>query len=250
MVPHRSAIARVGPRDQCRRQAVRPQAHHGHCRCQAGRGEGWWGRWDPDGRVCCGGGDQGREFSRPRRLDRVGAPADRRECSGDSQDGTASQHTFVHVPSLIVASEAEEIGVEHLLRDISSSALTTGSLSSRVSSQLSSLRGLGARLTEIRDYLEEVGEGRLDVNQQIVANLQDVFNLLPNLEAAVQGGMVAEPPSSSSEAGAGEGEAGARKRPFTVATNDQLLVMYLSSLIRTVIALHDLVRSVSLLSPR
>ncbi|BGP28210.1 26S proteasome regulatory subunit rnp-8 [Rhodotorula toruloides] len=149
-------------------------------------------------------------------------------------DGTASQHTFIHVPSLISASEAEEIGVEHLLRDISSTALTTGSLSTRVSSQLSSLRGLGARLVEIRDYLEEVVEGKLGINQQIVANLQDVFNLLPNLEAAVQGGMVAE------EKEVGEG-AGARKRPFTVATNDQLLVMYLSSLIRTVIALHDLV---------
>jgi 26S proteasome regulatory subunit N8 len=50
--------------------------------------------------------------------------------------------------------------------------------------------------------------------------------------------MVAEPPCEE-----GEGEGKGRKRPFTVATNDQLLVMYLSSLIRTVIALHDLVRS-------
>ncbi|KAM0746279.1 Mov34-domain-containing protein [Meredithblackwellia eburnea MCA 4105] len=138
-------------------------------------------------------------------------------------DGTASQKTFVHVPSSIEAEEAEEIGVEHLLRDVKN--LSVGTLSSRVSDQLSSLRGLQTRLTEIKDYLESVVSGALPVNHQIIYNLQDMFNLLPNLEAAEY---------------AGEGPKG-NKRPFTVATNDQLLVMYLSSLIRTVIALHNLV---------
>ena len=33
-------------------------------------------------------------------------------------DGTATTRTFNHVPSVIEAEEAEEIGVEHLLRDI------------------------------------------------------------------------------------------------------------------------------------
>ncbi|GAA5963516.1 hypothetical protein JCM8115_003395 [Rhodotorula mucilaginosa] len=141
-------------------------------------------------------------------------------------DGTSSQKTFVHVPSSIEAEEAEEIGVEHLLRDVKSLS-SGGALSSRVSDQLSSLRGLGTRLLEIKEYLEQVVEGQLPVNHQIVYNLQDVFNLLPNLDAA---------------AAPREGEDGAGvKRPFTVATNDQLLVMYLSSLIRAVIALHDLV---------
>ena len=133
-------------------------------------------------------------------------------------DGTATQQTFVHVPSAIEAEEAEEIGVEHLLRDIKT--LSVGTLSSRVSDQLGSLRGLETRLREIRDYLDQVVQGTLPANQQIMANLQDVFNLLPALSSL-------------------ETEAG--KRPFTVATNDQLLVMYLSSLIRTVIALHELV---------
>ena len=150
------------------------------------------------------------------------------------QDGTSSQKTFVHVPSSIEAEEAEEIGVEHLLRDVKSLS-SGGALSSRVSDQLSSLRGLGTRLLEIKEYLEQVVEGQLPVNHQIVYNLQDVFNLLPNLDAAA--------------AAPREGEDGAGvKRPFTVATNDQLLVMYLSSLIRAVIALHDLV-GVSLFLP-
>lgn len=152
-----------------------------------------------------------------------------------AQDGTSSQKTFVHVPSSIEAEEAEEIGVEHLLRDVKSLSAGGGALSSRVSDQLSSLKGLGTRLLEIKDYLEQVVEGKLPVNHQIVYNLQDVFNLLPNLDHAAAAAAPRE------EEGAGV------KRPFTVATNDQLLVMYLSSLIRAVIALHDLVcRGVSL----
>lgn len=142
-------------------------------------------------------------------------------------DGTTTQKTFLHVPSLISASEAEEIGVEHLLRDVKN--LSVGTLSSRVSDQLQSLQGLHSRLIEIKDYLESVVEGTLPVNHQIIYNLQDVFNLLPNLESAITGG--------SSQGKDHEGQ----QRPFTVATNDQLLVMYLSSLIRAVIALHDLV---------
>lgn len=134
----------------------------------------------------------------------------------------------MHVPSAIEAEEAEEIGVEHLLRDIKN--LNVGTLTSRVSDQLASLSGLQSRLTEIKDYLESVVNGSLPVNHQIIYNLQDIFNLLPNLDAAEQ---------------AGEGAHGT-KRPFTVATNDQLLVMYLSSLIRAVIALHDLVSIPSL----
>lgn len=121
-----------------------------------------------------------------------------------SQDGTATQKTFMHVPSSIEAEEAEEIGVEHLLRDVKN--LSVGTLSSRVADQLSSLRGLQSRLGEIKTYLEAVVAGKLPVNHQIIYNLQDVFNLLPNLDAAVQ---------------AGEGPEGAR-RPFTVATNDQV----------------------------
>lgn len=143
-------------------------------------------------------------------------------------DGTTTQNTFLHVPSLITASEAEEIGVEHLLRDVKN--LSVGTLSSRVADQLQSLEGLHSRLLEIKDYLEQVVAGSLPVNHQIIYNLQDVFNLLPNLEGALRGG----------NAGIAE-EGSDGKRPFTVATNDQLLVMYLSSLIRAVIALHDLV---------
>jgi 26S proteasome regulatory subunit N8 len=55
------------------------------------------------------------------------------------------------------------------------------------------------------------------VNHSIIYNLQDIFNLLPNLTA---------PDTIKS---------------FAVKTNDELLIIYLSSLIRAVIALHNLI---------
>ncbi|PWN44774.1 Mov34-domain-containing protein [Ceraceosorus guamensis] len=131
------------------------------------------------------------------------------------EDGTAAQKTFVHVPSSIVAEESEEIGVEHLLRDIRDTT-TVGTLSTRVGAQLSSLRGLLARLLEIQNYLELVSLGKMPVNHEILFNVQDIFNLLDRTTEA---------------------------QHFSTATNDQMLVIYLSSLIRAVIALHALVEN-------
>jgi 26S proteasome regulatory subunit N8 len=131
------------------------------------------------------------------------------------QDGTETRKTFLHAPSAIEAEEAEEIGVEHLLRDIKDSTTTT--LATRVSEQLSSLRGLSARLSDIQRYLVDVSRGAMPVNHQIVYFLQDALNLLPDL---------ADPALTAS---------------FSSSTNDALLVVYLSSLLRAVIALHALV---------
>lgn len=171
----------------------------------------------------------------------------------------------MHVPSSIEAEEAEEIGVEHLLRDIKD--LSTGTLSNRVADRLNSLRGLQSRLLEIRDYLEEVVQGKLPVNHQIIYNLQDIFNLLPNIDLGagssssslpthLQNGLPngtaangdVEMSGAASSSGAANGaeilaQARTRSRPLTIATNDQLLVMYLSSLIRAVLALHGLVNN-------
>jgi len=130
-------------------------------------------------------------------------------------DGTETRKTFLHVPSAIEAEEAEEIGVEHLLRDIKDSTTTT--LATRVTEQLSSLRGLQSRVSDIQKYLVEVAAGTMPVNHQIIYHLQDALNLLPDLT---------DPSTTQS---------------FASSTNDQMLVVYLSSLLRAVIALHALV---------
>jgi 26S proteasome regulatory subunit N8 len=138
-------------------------------------------------------------------------------------DGTTTSETFVHIPSTIEAEEAEEIGVEHLLRDLKES---TGDLATRITSQLDSLRTLQERLKEVATYLDKVLKDELPVNHAILEVLQDVFNLLPNLSPTTENG--------------GQGDLG---RSFRVKTNDQLMCIYLSSLIRAVIALHDLIDS-------
>jgi 26S proteasome regulatory subunit N8 len=79
------------------------------------------------------------------------------------------------------------------------------------------LQGLQSRLRDIHSYLLDVAAGALPVNHQIIYHLQDALNLLPDLsDPAVM-------------------------KSFTSSTNDQLLVVYLSSLLRSVIALHALV---------
>ncbi|KAK9464885.1 maintenance of mitochondrial structure and function-domain-containing protein [Lipomyces arxii] len=149
-------------------------------------------------------------------------------------DGTTTSRTFVHIPSVIEAEEAEEIGVEHLLRDIRDAAV--GTLSTRLTLQLQSLKGLHHRLSEISTYLAKVVSGELPINHVILSKLQDMFNLLPNLST----------PSAEAKAKAIEGsdsESSELARSFTIKTNDEMMTIYLSSLIRAIIAFHDLIEN-------
>jgi 26S proteasome regulatory subunit N8 len=132
-------------------------------------------------------------------------------------DGTPTSKTFEHVLSEIGAEEAEEVGVEHLLRDIKDT--TSGTLSQRVTNQLMGLKGLYSQMDEIRKYLDLVVAGNLPVNHNIIYLLQDIFNLLPNTSAD-----------------------SFLKSTF-VKTNDQMLVVYLASLVRSVVALHNLINN-------
>lgn len=69
-------------------------------------------------------------------------------------DGNAIQQNFIHLPSEIGAFEAEEVGVEHLLRDINDP--TVSSLSSQVSQKITGLTTLYSKLTEVLEYLDLV----------------------------------------------------------------------------------------------
>ncbi len=70
-------------------------------------------------------------------------------------DGTPTSKTFEHVPSEIGAEEAEEVGVEHLLRDIKDTSV--GSLSQRITNQMMGLKGLHLKMNDMKNYLEQVG---------------------------------------------------------------------------------------------
>lgn len=116
--------------------------------------------------------------------------------------------------------------MEHLLRDIRDVAV--GTLSTRVTNQLQSLQGLHLRLRDIGAYLQKVLDGQLPINHAILGNLQDVFNLLPNL---------------SSREGGVKTASGELAYAMSIKTNDQLMAIYLSSLIRAITAFHDLIEN-------
>lgn len=82
------------------------------------------------------------------------------------------------------------------------------------------LKALFTKLEEINEYLNEVLNGNYpQANPQIVHNLQDIFNLLPNLN-------IDEVVKS-----------------FSIKTNDFMHMNYVCSLIRTVIGLHNLINN-------
>jgi len=145
----------------------------------------------------------------------LGIPTEAYHAVEEIREGQQQQWTFKHVPSEIGAAESEEVGVEHLLRDVRDTTIST--LANRVTQKLGALKGLAARLSEVDGYLQNVLSGRLPVSHQIIYQLQDIFNLLPNLniEELV--------------------------KAFAVKTNDMMLAIYLSSVIRAIVALHNLV---------
>eukprot|EP01006_Ploeotia_vitrea_P044260 TRINITY_DN66820_c8_g8_i1.p1 TRINITY_DN66820_c8_g8~~TRINITY_DN66820_c8_g8_i1.p1 ORF type:complete len:382 (-),score=240.16 TRINITY_DN66820_c8_g8_i1:52-1164(-) len=133
------------------------------------------------------------------------------------EERSQSRHTFQHLACEVGASEAEEVGVEHLLRDIRDT--TSSSVADQVQAKLASLKALHKRMREMHDYLELVASGKLPPNNKIIYNMQNAFNLSPNLQVEEL------------------------VRAFTVKTNDNMLVIYLASLIRSIIALHNLINN-------
>lgn len=65
----------------------------------------------------------------------------------------------------------------------------------------------------------QVGNGELPLNHQIVYQLQDILNLLPDITT-----------DNFTET-------------MYVQTNDQMLVVYLASMVRSIIALHNLINN-------
>ena len=147
----------------------------------------------------------------------LGIPTEAYCTQEEVDDNGNMMRQFIHLPSSIGASEAEEVGVEHLLRDIKDAS--RGQLSKIVSDKIMGLRALSERLHEMRIYLEKVIAGEYRMNTSIIHNYQDIFNLLPNLKVEQ---MV---------------------NSFSVKTNDYMHVIYVCSLIRAVISLHNLINN-------
>jgi len=92
-------------------------------------------------------------------------------------------------------------------------------LSKQVHDKINSLKALTNKLKEMRLYLENVYTGKFRYNHLIIQNFQDIFNLLPNLQIEE---MI---------------------KAFSVKTNDYMYVLYVSSLIKSVVSLHNLINN-------
>ena len=91
------------------------------------------------------------------------------------EDGKAIIRTFKHIASEVGAYEAEEVGVEHLLRDINDPSLST--LSEQVRHKVQSLRGLKERLEQMKDYLSAVIDKKVPINKTVIYNIQVHINI-------------------------------------------------------------------------
>jgi len=134
-----------------------------------------------------------------------------------ADESSEPKMVFRHIPSSIEAQEAEEIGVEHLLRDVKDTTVST--LSTQVSERISSLSGLETRLREVQKYLKLVVDGAVPVNHSILYLLQDIMNRLPD-ETSIE-----------------------LMRSMAVKTNDMTLIVFVNSLMRSLVALHDLINN-------
>lgn len=152
--------------------------------------------------------------------DELGIPIDAYVSIEDETVAAGSTGTkrfvFEHVPADIGALEAEEVGTEHLLRDVKDSSVST--LGNELRTKLESLKSLKMRLTGIRAYLEDVAEGRMPMQNAIMYQLEDILSRLLRIEGDKEW-----------------------LQAMAVHTNDQMLVVYIASMARGVLALHDLI---------
>ena len=87
----------------------------------------------------------------------LGIPTDAYATREEIDDNGNLNRQFIHIPSSIGATEAEEVGVEHLLRDIKDASL--GQFTKQVSDKVMALKALKDKLVEMRVYLEKVVSG-------------------------------------------------------------------------------------------
>lgn len=133
-------------------------------------------------------------------------------------EGKEIKRVFQHLACRIEADDVEEVGVEHLLRDVRDP--TSSHMSTQVLQLTSSMRSLEGKLNqEISKYLQLVASGRLPVNNTIIYHIQDILNLLPNLNST---GFVDS---------------------LMAQTNDNYVAMYIGAIVRSIVALHDLLNN-------
>ena len=132
----------------------------------------------------------------------------------ESEDSVPKK-SFTPVHTVLASKEAEEIGVDQLIRDLTDTTIT--SMEGRINEKQNSLTVLARKVQEMKLYLEDVAAGRLRNHPGILYNIQNIFNALPDLYRA------------------------ARSEAMGREANDTALTAYVSSLTRCILSVGDLV---------
>ena len=130
-------------------------------------------------------------------------------------DGKPIVTSFINLPTTVEFLEVEEIGVEHLLRDIKD--VDMSEIGTTLINSVNGLAALENRLGMISNYLKDVIDGKLPIENEINGIIQSIFNLLPNIEL-----------KETNDA-------------LNVKSDDSQFMIFISQLCRAVVALHDLV---------
>lgn len=101
------------------------------------------------------------------------------------------------------------------MRDVKEEVPT--GVAGQVANKLASLKSLERQLDQIDEYLGKVVDGDLPISHSVNYALQDIFNLLPDVH--------------NEEA----------RKALTLSTTDHLAMVYVGSLARSVLALHELI---------
>lgn len=88
------------------------------------------------------------------------------------------RRTFAYISCGVAQFEAEEVAVEHLLRDLES--LSTSTRGSKILERINGLKCLQQKLDQVALYLGDVVDGNLPLNPRILTNVQNILNLSPN----------------------------------------------------------------------
>ena len=86
---------------------------------------------------------------------------------------------FKSVPCSVSAYEAEEVGVEHLLREIKD--LDMDSLKNKLSLKISSLSTLQSKIEVLIKYIDDVAQGRKRPDKQLNLALHEIIGRLPKI---------------------------------------------------------------------
>lgn len=133
-------------------------------------------------------------------------------------DGQPLATSFTNVPTIVDFLEVEEIGVEHLLRDIKD--VDMSEIGTTLTNSVHGLAALEHRLKNISEYLNElITNDNMKPDHEIIGIIQSIFNLLPNLKL-----------KDTIDS-------------LNTKSDDCAFMIFISQLCRSVVALHELVNS-------